>query len=245
MYEDLKMKLVYSAIDLASTYFSTGMSSGDDDKHTANFNNYSKKLETIIAKRDKNKPKEEVVQVENTTTGVIIEPPLPSPSNTVVKDMTIEKIEGGVACLACSSDHFSTASGMLNEALRFKNDGMGSWEIQRRLGIALDELNSMERGDLHADQIAMLSGREKDIANAALSSSRDLRHKINAIHSVNDLENVSAQAANARTKFMKEVFSLSVTDGTIEKLCQNLTGEELERCMKDINFVMDKKQKEL
>jgi len=244
MYEDLKMKLIYGAIDLASTFFSTQASDGTNEKHSANFKKYSSKLEKIIEKRDKEQKTQTPVQVENTTTGVVTEPQMPM-ENTVVKDMTKEKIEGGVACLACSSDHFSTASGMLNEALRFKNDGMGGWEIQRRLGIALDELNSMERGDLHADQIAMLSGREKEIADNALNNSRDLRHKINAIHSIKDLEDVSAKAANLRTKFMKDIFSLSVTDGTIEKLCVNLDGEERERCMKDINFVMDKQAKEL
>jgi len=243
MYEDLKMKLIYGAIDLASTFFSTQASDGTNEKHSANFKKYSSKLEKIIEKRDKEQKTQTPVQVENTTTGVVMEPQPPM-ENTIIKDMTKEKIEGGVACLQCSRDHTSTTSAMLNEALRFaRKDGIGSIEVQRRLGMALDELNALERIDLSAENIVTLQGREKEIAEYALNSSRDLRHDITSIHSPKDLEAVSAKAANLRTKFMKDIFSLSVTDGTIEKLCVNLDGEERKRCMKDINFVMDKQAK--
>ena len=140
----------------------------------------------------------------------------------------------------CSSDHFSTTSGMLNEALRFKKEGMGSWEIQRRMGIALDELNAMERGDLHADQIARLTGKEKQLADEAKDDSRDLRHKINVIHSLEDLENVAAEAAIVRTKFMRGIWKIATLDGSAERLCKGLEDEAKERCISVIHTVLEK-----
>lgn len=239
MYEDLKMRVLSTVFNIAGSLVTTHFDGETNSKKKTILDDYHKKMTDIARKIEKERVKEkhDEVVVEKIEEKREEKPP----EIEITKDMTPEKIEKGTACLACSRDHFSTASSMLNEALRFKKEGMGSWEVQRRLGIALDEYNAMERGDLHADQIEMLSGQEKDIANDALDSSREIRHKITAIRSVKDLEDVSAQAANARTKFMKDIFSLSITDGTVNKLCQNFSGNEKERCLKEISSVFYKK----
>lgn len=145
----------------------------------------------------------------------------------------------------CSRDHFSTASAALNEALRFaRKEGINHIEVQRRLGMALDELNICERIDLAAETIERLDGREKEVALEAANDSRDLRHDITAIKTPDDLQKASAQASNIRTKFMTNIFELSTKDGTVEKLCKGLTGEEKQKCITVINNVLTEKKEE-
>lgn len=149
----------------------------------------------------------------------------------------------GIIVHNCSRDHFSTASGALNEALRFaRKDGINTDEVQKRIGIALDELNSCERIDLAAERIINLSGKEKQIALDALNESRELRHKITAVQTPDDLERASADAANMRTRFMKSVFSIAMRDGTVDKLCRNFTGEEKSKCMKTLTSILEEKK---
>jgi len=149
----------------------------------------------------------------------------------------------GICVSNCSSDHFSTTSGALAEALRFaRKEGVLHPEVQSRLGIASDELNIMERIDLSAEKTANMKGKEKQIALDALNASRDLRHKIKGIKTPDDLEIAAADAANFRTYFMKNVFNMAMQDGTVDKLCHNFTGEEKERCISTITDILEKKQ---
>ena len=220
--------------DIAGQFISGQLTKPSYDNQEKLASEYFEELK-IMARKEEQKTENERKQIGYQPD----EEPEPEPP---VTDMTPEKIKKGTACILCSSDHFSTASGMLNESLRFKKEGMGSWEIQRRIGIALDELNSMERGDLHADQIAGLNGKEKQLANEAKEDSRNLRHKINAIHSFEDLENVAAEAANIRTKFMKNMWDVATLDGSAKKLCKGLEAEEKERCISVINTVLEKRE---
>jgi hypothetical protein len=163
------------------------------------------------------------------------------------KDLTPDKIEKGTACLACSKDHFSTASGALSEALRFaRKEGLNHPEVQSRLGIATDELNIMERIDLSAEKLVHLNGHEKQIALDALNESRELRHEIMAVKTPEDLERAAAEAAQIRTRFMKSVFSIAMRDGTVDKLCRNFTGPEKDKCMKTLtNILEERKESEM
>lgn len=109
----------------------------------------------------------------------------------------------GTACLSCTRDHFSTTSAALSEGLRFaRSEGMKDAEVARRLGIALDELNIMERIDLAPDQIGMLNEPARKLAIWALNKSRELRHAIGEIKTVDDMEKAAAQAAKLREEFM-------------------------------------------
>ena len=160
------------------------------------------------------------------------------------RDLTSERIEKGVACLPCSSDHFSTVSGALSEALRFaRKGGIDQPEVHRRFGLARDELNIMERIDLSPEQLVQLHGRDKQLAEWGLNASRDIRHKITAVQTPEDLERVAADAAKVRTEFMRNLWSIATVDGSIDKLCKGLKDEERERCINTINLVLkDKKE---
>jgi len=115
----------------------------------------------------------------------------------------------GTACLACSRDHFSTTSSALSEALRFaRSDGIKHPEVTRRLGIALDELNIMERIDLAPDQLGMLNEAERKLAIWALGNSRELRHIIGEAKTVDALEKAASKASKVREEFMKRLWEL-------------------------------------
>jgi hypothetical protein len=240
MYDEFKMRLLNAAFNLAGTVI-TQQISGKGDKQQELIDDYHLRAMKIAEKAEKERIK--------TPRKPIPLPPLeepvsqPIPEYRIEKDISPEKIEQGVSCLPCSRDHISTASAVLNEALRFaRKEGVGHVEVQRRIGMALDELNAMERIDLAAESIERLTGREKEVALEAANDSRELRHGITAIKTPDDLQKVSAQASNIRTKFMTNIFELSTKDGTVEKLCKGLTGEEKQKCITVINNVLSEKK---
>ncbi len=83
---------------------------------------------------------------EQKPTATIIPPepetvPQPLPEENQTEDIA-------TACVACAVGHFSTSSGLLKEALRFKGEGITSNEILDRIAAALEEQNALERVDL-------------------------------------------------------------------------------------------------
>jgi len=104
------------------------------------------------------------------------------------------------ACVACAVGHFSTSSGLLKEALRFKGEGMTSQEVLDRIAGALEEQNALEREDLTQEKIQNLPEWEKPIAYEALEQSRQLRHKLETIEGIEELEQL---AADTRTYYLR------------------------------------------
>ena len=104
------------------------------------------------------------------------------------------------ACVACAVGHFSTSSGLLKEALRFKGEGMTSHEVLDRIAGALEEQNALEREDLTQEKIQNLPQWERPIAEEALTQSRQLRHRLETIQSIDELEQL---AADTRTYYLK------------------------------------------
>lgn len=126
-----------------------------------------------------------------------------------VASTTQDSVSKGTACLPCSRDHLSVTSSALGEGVRFARDkGVKDPEVLRRLRIALDELNIMERIDLAPPEIVQLKGKEKELANWVLNRSRSLRHDITAITNPDDMEQVAAKSANVTEEFMKRIFEL-------------------------------------
>jgi len=110
-----------------------------------------------------------------------------------------EGVSEGVACIPCSQDHLSTCSGLLAEGLRFaRSDGIESTEVISRVGLCGDELNALERVDLRPELTSQLPKWERDIANSVLTGSRDLRHDMAEMLSVDDLEKVAGSAQSLR-----------------------------------------------
>lgn len=109
------------------------------------------------------------------------------------------------ACIPCSIGHLGTCSGLLNEALRFaRKDGISNDEVIDRVNLCLDELNPMERVDLRPEIIDTLPEDEKMLAHAALTLSRDIRHDLENIKSVEELEHIAATTQSVRMKIGKE-----------------------------------------
>jgi len=103
-----------------------------------------------------------------------------------------EKEDVAIACVPCALGHFSTSAGLLNEAVRFKKNGITSNEIIDRVAKVLEEQNTLERVDLTPEKIRSSPEWERDIAEEALQQSRSLRHRLETIESIDDLEQAAA-----------------------------------------------------
>lgn len=102
----------------------------------------------------------------------------------------------GTACLSCSRSHLSTVSGALSESLRFaRESGVKNPEVQRRLMLAEDEINIMERIDLAPDALNKASLEEREVALEYLPKIRSLRQSLGNITSAGQLEKVAADAS--------------------------------------------------
>jgi len=110
-----------------------------------------------------------------------------------------EKGDVAIACVPCALGHFSTSAGLLNEAVRFKNDGITSNEILDRIAKVQEEQNTLERVDLTPENIQALPPWEKELAEDALAQSRKLRHSLESFTSIGQLE----QAAATTSSFYK------------------------------------------
>ena len=129
-----------------------------------------------------------------------------------------QSVSEGTACIPCSLDHLSTCSGLLAEGLRFaRKDGVESPEVVSRIGLCRDELNAMERVDLRPELTVMLPQWQGKLANDALNGSRDLRHVMADIASVEHLENATAGAQRLRTH---------IGEGWIKGRIANMSLEE-------------------
>jgi len=96
------------------------------------------------------------------------------------------------ACVPCAIGHFSTSATLLNEAVRFKKDGLASPQVLDDIAGVIGEQNALERIDLTAAKIEMLPDWEKEIAETALERSRELRHMLESVQSMEELQSMAA-----------------------------------------------------
>lgn len=228
-FEELKYRALTGLFEMAGSFISSQFTKPDFEEQEKNITEYYDSVKVIARKEESEQAKQRKRAIPE------IEP---------TSELETEKVEGGTACLPCSRDHFSTVAGALSEAIRFgRKEGVTHREVQRRLGIALDELNICERVDLSPEQLVQLKGKEKELADWGLNKSRELRHKITAIQTPDDLEKVAAEASKIRTEFMRNLWSIATVDGSIDKLCKGLNEKEKERCITTINAILvEKKQ---
>lgn len=114
----------------------------------------------------------------------------------------------GIVVSNCAMGHLGACTGILNESVRFAHspDGLASPEVIDRIGMCMDELNAMERVDLRPEMIVQLQGWEKDLAERVLVESRGLRHKLENIKSVDELELAAAKTQTTRTEIGRSWF---------------------------------------
>lgn len=101
-----------------------------------------------------------------------------------------EKVKS--ACVPCAIGHFSTSARLLNEAVRFKNDGLKSPQVLDDIAAALGEQNALERIDLTPEKIRELPEWEQDMAQEALDRSRELRHSLETVKNMDELQDMAA-----------------------------------------------------
>lgn len=237
-FDEIKYRVLVGIFNIAGQAISRQISKPDRDEYKQINKDYYEAAKAIIRENEKTQKPEQITQIQP-----IQEQTPPTPEIEPTKDMTIEKIEGGTACLGCTNDHLSTVSGALNEAIRFaRTDGIVHVEVKRRLGMALDELNMLERIDLSTENIIALNGTEKQLATDILEAARDLRHKITAIRVFEDLEKVAGEASEIRTRFMSQIWDLAISDGTVQKLCNGKDGEDYQKCIETISEVLNEKR---
>jgi len=110
-------------------------------------------------------------------------------------------------CVPCSSQHVLTCVGVLNEAMRFaRTEGIGSDQVLDDTSTCMAELNSMERIDLRPERIAQLEPWEKELAIELLNLSRETRHGLEGMTTVDDLEKIAANLQPRQREILKKWF---------------------------------------
>jgi aminoglycoside phosphotransferase family enzyme len=104
-------------------------------------------------------------------------------------------VEQGVksACIPCGLGHVSTSSVLLNEAMRFKKDGLSSPQVLDDVAQAIGEFNALERIDLTPAKIAVLPDWEKEMAESVSEKSRELRHRLEIVQDMDELEQIAVE----------------------------------------------------
>jgi len=117
-----------------------------------------------------------------------------------------ESLDIATACVACGVGHFAGAAKLLNEAVRFRDDGITSNQVLDDIAGAIGELNAMERVDLTPEKLQNTSSWERPIADEALRESRKLRHRLEGISSMEEVEQAAADSERFYKKLFREWF---------------------------------------
>ena len=121
---------------------------------------------------------------------------------TLPEENPIESI--ATACVPCAIGHYAGAARLLNEAIRFRDDGMESNQVLDDIAGAIGELNAMERVDLTPERLQKTPGWERTIADEALRESRKLRHRLEGIGSMEEIERAAADTESYYKKINRQ-----------------------------------------
>jgi len=108
------------------------------------------------------------------------------------------------ACVPCAIGHYAGAAKLLNEAIRFRDDGIESNQVLDDIAGAIGELNGMERVDLTPERLQKTPGWERTIADEALRESRKLRHRLEGIGSMDEIEKAAADTESYYKKLNRQ-----------------------------------------
>lgn len=115
-----------------------------------------------------------------------------------------EEQDIATACVPCAIGHISGAAKLLNEAIRFRDEGIGSNQVLDDIAGAIGELNAMERVDLTPERLQKTPGWERAIAEEALRESRKLRHRLEGISSMEEIEKAAADTESYYKKLNRQ-----------------------------------------
>ncbi|KKM22585.1 hypothetical protein LCGC14_1623760 [marine sediment metagenome] len=170
-------------------------------------------LEKIFVRRDPAKDMEELrhILLETPAQAAVHPPENPHPSKKDDYEEAAREPEGtsrqedvATACVPCALGHFSTSTGLLNEAVRFKKEGLASNEIVDRIGKVLEEQNTLERVDLTPERIQSSPPWERGLAEEALQQSRSLRHRLEGLNNMEELQKAAADTAGYYRRLNRE-----------------------------------------
>jgi hypothetical protein len=139
----------------------------------------------------------------------------------------------GTACIPCVLNHYSVCAGLLSdEAIRFaRREGLDSDEVIRRISRCQDQLNAMEREDLAVEKVAKLPEWEKKIAIEIQNESARIRHALENITSLEELENIAMEIKRVRDELGNKWFKTRM---------RNLTPAEKQQVKKKAVELIDK-----
>lgn len=155
-------------------------------------------------------------------------PPRPSTHSTTGEAEPASKIEAlsplkskysetsqisaeGKACVPCGSSHFQTVAGGLAEAMRFaRSGGIAHPEVIERINASETELNTFERWDGAPEKVALLEGDEKRLMDDMLNASREMRHRLSDIKTVDELEEIAAKVGPMSKDFRARLFQMQI-----------------------------------
>jgi len=126
--------------------------------------------------------------------------------STIQEPESLEQEDIATACVPCGVGHFAGAAKLLNEAVRFRDDGITSNQVLDDIAGAIGELNAMERVDLTPEKLQSTSSWERPIADEALRESRKLRHRLEGISSMEEVEQAAADSERFYKKLFREWF---------------------------------------
>ncbi len=151
----------------------------------------------LFPPRDKTRSLEEFAATMTAPVAKNMPPPeqIAAPTITQVQEPVLPQEDIATACVPCALGHFSTSAGLLNETVRFKNEGMTSNEVLDRIAKTLQEQNTLERVDLTPEKMRNTPDWEREMAEDALQQSRSLRHRLETIQTFEELEVAAADTA--------------------------------------------------
>jgi len=136
------------------------------------------------------------------TSTIQSESPLPAAMPQPSEESPPEDI--ATACVPCALGHYSGAARLLNEAFRFRDDGITSNQVLDDIAGAIGELNAMERVDLTPERLQKTPQWERTIADEALRESRKLRHRLEGISSMEEIEKAAADTESYYKKLNRQ-----------------------------------------
>ena len=160
----------------------------------------------LFPPRDTTKALEEGAATMTAPTGENRTPPeqKATPTITPEPEAVSQQEEVATACVPCALGHFSRSAGALNEAMRFKDEGITSNEVLDRIASVLEEQNTLERFDLTPEKLQRTPEWERKIAEEALQESRRLRHRLEGITGIEELEQAAADTAGYYRKMNRD-----------------------------------------
>ncbi|MBA7673862.1 hypothetical protein ES703_82068 [subsurface metagenome] len=159
----------------------------------------------LFPPRDKTKALEEFASTMTAPVAQKVASPEQKPTPiTPLEPEIVPQQDIATACVPCAIGHYAGAAKLLNEAVRFRDDGIESNQVLDDIAGAIGELNAMERVDLTPERLQKTPEWERTIADEALKKSRKLRHRLEGISSMEEIEKAAADTESYYKKINRQ-----------------------------------------